>query len=179
MKKFVIIGIVLILFVFVAKTTFAAQQFSKTICHHTPGNAVTLTFNTVQAYAGHLGQPHSVSTFDTNGACSTSTPTPTLLPTTTPTNVPTATPTPKKSCDTGKACLRDCEPTVTPTEVPSLTPTQEVTPTSTVSATPTEVTPTPTTPPSPHGDGLSDGRESGHVNAPSLPKAPPATGKGR
>lgn len=75
---------------------------------------------------------------------------------------------------------------VTPTEVtptvdecyedqcvtPTVSPTEELTPTATPSA-----TIVPTTPPSPHGDGLSDGRESGHINAPSVPKAPPRTGR--
>lgn len=84
----------------------AHQEYSKTICHHTPGNNVTLTFHTPQAYQGHLGQPHSGQTYDTNGACEEVTPTPT----------PTVTPTPPVECE------KDCEE-VTPTPVePTPTP---------------------------------------------------------
>lgn len=82
----------------------ATQVYSKTICHHTPGNQVTLTFHTIQAYFGHLGQPHSGSTFDTNGVCQEVTPTPT------PTEEPTPTPTIVE-------CEKDCEE-VTPTPTP-------------------------------------------------------------
>lgn len=99
----VIIGLALLVvawLVFGFKAS-ATQVYSKTICHHTPGNQVTLTFHTIQAYFGHLGQPHSGQTFDTNGACQEVTPTPT----------PTVTPTPPVECE------EDCEE-VTPTPTP-------------------------------------------------------------
>lgn len=47
-----------------------------TICHHNPGNQVTLTFENQQSYFGHLGNPHNWRTYDTFGACTSSTPTP-------------------------------------------------------------------------------------------------------
>jgi hypothetical protein len=159
MKQYFIIGLISF-FVGLAALGFAqpAQaiqlDFSKTICHHTPGNTVTHTFNTLPAYLGHLGTPHSQSTYDTDGACQDVV-------------EPTAKPTPTP-----------CKPKVTPSTEPTTTPT--TTPTPSVEVTPTatpEATVTPTTPPSPHGDGLSDGRESGHVDAPSTPQAPPATGR--
>jgi hypothetical protein len=79
---------------------------------------------------------------------------PSLVPSIAPSDDPTPTPCFIQNGEFPEPC-----PTSTPTDVPT-------------------VTPTPTTPPSPHGDGLSDGRESGHVNAPSVPSAPPATGRG-
>lgn len=112
-KTLIYIGLGMLVFLslyFLVHRAWAHQQdYSKTICHHTPGNQVTLTFNTSQAYQGHLGQPHSGQTYDTDGACQ--------QPTVTPT--PTATPTPTV--------------TVTPTPTVELTPT----PTATVEATPT------------------------------------------
>lgn len=75
---------------------------------------------------------------------------------------PTAVPTPTK---------KPCKPTVT------VEPSVEVTVSPTASPT-AEVTVEPTVQPqSPHGDGLSDGRESGHINAPSIPKGAPKTGR--
>jgi len=48
-----------------------AVDFPITICHHNPGNEVTLTFQNQQSYEGHLGTPHSGSTYDTPGPCET------------------------------------------------------------------------------------------------------------
>lgn len=62
-----------------AGATFELPPFSKTICHHTPSNQVTHTFNTLGGYLGHLGTPHSGQTYDTNGACVEVTPTPTPI----------------------------------------------------------------------------------------------------
>lgn len=88
------------------------------------------------------------------------------------------------TCSAGLVCVPTndhsegngkCQSTVTPTPTHGVTPTpthgvtptptQGVTPTPTSGVTPTDtpavtVTPNPTTPPSPHGDGLSDGRSS-------------------
>ena len=77
-----------------------------TLCHHTPGNKVTKTFNNWQAYFGHIGQPHNGSTYDTQGACVEPSVTPTLTPT----------PIPEEEC-------KDCEPEVTP--IPEVTPEPE------------------------------------------------------
>lgn len=57
------------------------QLFPVTVCHHTPGNNVTLTFQNWPSYSGHLGQPHNGSTFDSIGACASPTPTATPRPT--------------------------------------------------------------------------------------------------
>lgn len=93
----------------------ASQIYLKTICHHTPGNQVTLTFHQPQSYAGHLGTPHSGQTYDTNGTCTTPSPSPTASPTATPKPTPA-------DCDhdgdlkdkyEGKEC-----PEVTPTPTP-------------------------------------------------------------
>lgn len=109
MKK-VIFGIIfLFVAVLAAGQVFATQVPYKTICHHTPGNDVTLNFNNVQSYNGHLGTPHNNQTYDTNGACQQPTVTPTNSPTPTPTVEVTPTPT--------------GEPTPTPTDEPRVTPT--------------------------------------------------------
>ena len=50
------------------------------ICHHTPGNEVTKRFSSWRAYLGHIGQPHSGRTYDTQGECPAPTPTPTPEP---------------------------------------------------------------------------------------------------
>ena len=88
--------------------TNVSQSF--TICHHTPANTVTHTFQNLQSYLGHLGTPHSGSTFDTSGACPTpapsSTPVPSVSPSSSPTAYPSATP----------------EPSVEPSPRPSVTP---------------------------------------------------------
>lgn len=59
---------------------FQPPPFTKTICHHNPSQSVTLTFNTIQAWLGHLGTPHNRETYDRDGACPTPTPTPTPTP---------------------------------------------------------------------------------------------------
>jgi hypothetical protein len=72
-------------------------------------------------------------------------------------------------------------PTQVPTEIlPSegISPTVEVSPEVTESPTATpEATVEPTIFVQTHGDDRSDGRESGHINAPSIPSAPPKTGR--
>lgn len=65
------------------------------------------------------------------------------------------------------------EPTVEPTVTVEVTPTVEASPSAEVTQ---AVTPT-VQQHSPHGDGLSDGRESGHRDAPGVPSAPPKTGR--
>ncbi len=93
-----------------------APEPYKVICHHNPAQDVTLSFQNVQSYTGHLGTPHSGSTYDTDGAC----------PEVTPSVSPTASPTP-----TTKPCEWDCDevtPTVTPEEhhaVPTDTPLED------------------------------------------------------
>lgn len=125
--KYIIIALSLsILMAMVAISAFAVQPTPyKVICHHTPGNEVTLSFQNVQSYNGHLGTPHSGSTYDTDGAC----PSPTNTPTPTSGITPIVTPL--------------IEPTVTPTATPSPT----ITPTVTVTPTPTKA-PEPTKAPS-------------------------------
>lgn len=100
-------------------------------------------------------------------------------------NNPENCPVPSVICGNGEHvgnphCIPDItdEPTgeVTPTE--EITPTVEVTPTATPEA-------TPTTSPSNNGDGKGDGRSDGLsscpscTQAPNIPSAPPATGRGR
>ena len=55
--------------------TDSVSEYPKTICHHTPGNEVTLTFHNAQSYNGHLGTPHNDQTYDTDGPCEDSQPT--------------------------------------------------------------------------------------------------------
>lgn len=100
----------LLLFTLIERPVFAnpPQPFSMTICHYTPGNQVEHTFTTAQAYAGHLGTPHSVSTFDTQGPCVS--PSPSVSPSATPTLPPIVWP----------SVLPSVSPSVTPQ--PSRTP---------------------------------------------------------
>lgn len=67
----------------VAKGTAPAPY--KVICHHTPGNDVTLSFQNQQSYEGHLGTPHNDQTYDTDGACPEPTPEVSAQPTVEPT----------------------------------------------------------------------------------------------
>lgn len=116
----------------------------KVICHHNPSNTETLTFQTQQAYEGHLGTPHNDGVYDSDGACAEST-------TPTPTPVVTVTPTPTPADCHGEGS-RAC-PTPTPTTI---------------------VTPTPENPGNPGGpgDGKSDGRSDGRSSCPECTKAP-------
>lgn len=81
-----------------------------------------------------------------------------------------------------KICIPSIVPSQEPSEYPSETPviSEMVTPSITEVPVATE-TPTLTTtvPPSPHGDGLSDGRSScpSCTAAPVIPAMPPATGR--
>lgn len=86
----------------------------KVICHHNPGNDVTLSFQNEQSYSGHLNQPHNDSTYDSDGPCAT--PSPTASPTSTPTASPTSTPT-----DTPVSECADCD-TPVPTATPPVCP---------------------------------------------------------
>ncbi len=100
MKK-VLVVLIAALAVLVVRNVFAVPPPPyKTICHHTPGNNVTLDFANVQSYNGHLGTPHSGSTFDTDGPCTDNG--------TTPTN--TLTPTPTDTLDEDKVLWCHCEP---------------------------------------------------------------------
>ena len=126
-------AVIIILCVILMRMTFAAPPtYNKTICHHTPAHGVTLNFNTIQAYLGHLGTPHSRSTYDTDGPCT--------QVSTTPSVTPTATPTPtirvRVSCTPTPTVTPTV--TVTPTATPTATVTPTVTPEATPSATPTE-----------------------------------------
>ncbi len=125
MKKFLILIAVAILGVsFYVVTKPADATFSITICHHNPGNAVTHTFNNLQSYLGHLGTPHNGSTYDTQGACPTSSPTPSASPTASPSSSPSATPSATPSASPSPSqeptassvpeCEEQCEPTSTP-----------------------------------------------------------------
>ena len=107
-----VLAVEILWFVFFADTMVGASSFPKTICHHTPANQVTLTFQNQQSYNGHLGQPHSGQTYDTNGACVT--PTPSVSPSPSVTPALTVTPT-----------VTQPEATPSPTAEPSATPTPE------------------------------------------------------
>lgn len=96
----------------------ATHDFEFTLCHHTPGNEVTLNFNNLQSYQNHTGEPHSGSTYDTEGACAS--PSPSITPS------PSINP-----CDEWEK--EDCQES-SPTPSPSVSPS----PTATPSATPTE-----------------------------------------
>lgn len=109
----------------------------KVICHHNPGNNVTLEFVNEQSYTGHLGTPHSDTVFDTDGACiePTEEPTPTGEPSVTPevTATPSATLTPTDTpstssggVDPNSCVVKDCSvhpkpasPVVVPAEAPA------------------------------------------------------------
>lgn len=143
-KLIVILAItigVLLTLVWVSRAGATAPEPYKVICHHNPGNNVTLSFQNEQSYSGHLGTPHNDQVFDTEGECPpdqdpTCTPTPTPLPDFCPE-------------DEGYQPYGPCQgeeitPTPTPTDEPEVTPTVE-----------------PTTPPSPFTDGRSDGKTDG------------------
>lgn len=95
-KLAVLVGVILavaaLYLLFFNRNVFAINTPAFTVCHHTPGNQVTLNFQNIQSYLGHLGTPHSGQTYDTPGACVDPTPTPTPSPT--PTVTPTVTPSP-------------------------------------------------------------------------------------
>jgi hypothetical protein len=91
----------------VTSAVFAVQVPYKIICHHTPGNNVTLEFQNLQSYEGHLGTPHNDQTFDTDGPCVQTSPTNSVS--TTPTITQAVTPSPTQI--------------ITPTEVITPTPT--------------------------------------------------------
>jgi hypothetical protein len=114
-KIFYVIALILgmILGAVIIHQAQATQTPSFTLCHHTPGNSVTHTFQNIQSYLGHLGTPHSGSTFDTAGACPSPTASPTATPVVTP--VPTVSPSPSVTP----------QPTVVPTETPRVTPTPQ------------------------------------------------------
>lgn len=143
--KYIVAGVItaLVFAVLVVPAHATYNLFPKTICHHTPGNNVTHTFQNWQSYSGHLGQSHSRSTYDTDGACPTASPT--ASPTATPTVTPTVTP--------------SASPTSSPEASPSATPTESASP----SATPT-TSPDPTATPEVRTD-LSDGRSDGQTGS--------------
>lgn len=100
LKKILIalfIGLLLLLFL-VWRSARAVTPY-KVICHHNPGNAVTLSFMNLQSYLGHLGTPHNRMVFDTNGPCVT------------PTATPTPSPTPKPSKDKYVNIVEACDNT--------------------------------------------------------------------
>jgi len=45
------------------------ESYPVTICHHTPGHDVTLTFSNEQSYSGHINSHHDEHVYDTAGAC--------------------------------------------------------------------------------------------------------------
>lgn len=105
--------VALALFFLVSRAFANKPEIYKTICHHTPSNAVTLKFLNSQSYTGHLGTPHSTQTYDTDGYCPRVTLTPTEGVTPTEEVTPTASPT--------------ATPSATPTVSPTVTPTGTVT----------------------------------------------------
>lgn len=156
-EKWILIGLISGILVFLFYTLFvwdmdiagATQNPYKIICHHTPANNVTLTFQNQQSYNGHLGTPHSGSTYDTDGACRIISPTPSI--TIAPTNTPSVT------------------PTVTPTAGVSATPTPSLTPVPTDTP---RVTPTPTVTQNNTGDHVSDNRSDGRSSCPECTAQP-------
>jgi hypothetical protein len=103
---------------------FAVQVPYKIICHHTPGNNVTIEFQNIQAYTGHLGTPHNDQTFDTDGPCVQTTPSNTISLTPTLTSILTPTPT--------RVIIPTDVITPTPTEAIIPTPTDVIIPTPTI-----------------------------------------------
>lgn len=103
MKNLILGTIILVAFFVVGKVFATAPAPYKVICHTNPAQSVTLSFQNVQSYNGHLGTPHNTETFDTDGECLVEvTPTPTDEPTPTPTDEP--------------ECEVECEePEITPT----------------------------------------------------------------
>ncbi len=104
-----------------------------TICHHNPGNNVTLEFVNEQSYTGHLGTPHSDTVFDTEGACveptveptEEVTPTPEVTPdiTATPTATPSGNVVPENPSDGRSDGLSSCPScTQAPVVVPAGAP---------------------------------------------------------
>jgi hypothetical protein len=98
--------------------------FPKTICHHTPSNNVTLTFQNQQSYNGHLGTPHNGSTYDTNGPCATATASPTASATASPSPSSSATASPTASPTADPSSSASPSPTADPTDSPTPAPTQ-------------------------------------------------------
>lgn len=91
------------------------------LCHHNPSHNQTLTFNNLQSCNNHVGTPHNNSTYDSYGACSQPTATPTNTPTVTPTKEPTPTLEPTPTVD---PCEEEkCEPTPTVEPTPTAEPT--------------------------------------------------------
>lgn len=98
----IVLGIAALLYMYYSIPAHATQinnDFSIVICHHTPGNNVTKTFNNLQSYLGHLGTPHSGQTFDTDGACASPSPSPTPSSTPHPTRTPHPSHSPKPTID--------------------------------------------------------------------------------
>lgn len=91
---------------FVAFTQAVKPEPYKVICHHNPGNEVTLEFANEQAYEGHLGTPHSDTVFDTDGEC--------VEPTGEVTGEPTVTPDLTPDPTSGVSAQ------LTPTDVPAV-----------------------------------------------------------
>jgi hypothetical protein len=99
------------------------NNFSITICHHNPNHNETLTFHAFQAYLGHLGTPHSGQTYDTEGSCSSSipSPSPSLEPTSEPSSTPQPSIDPCQLIDVDELIEAKIE-VPCPTESPSATP---------------------------------------------------------
>ncbi len=128
----VVIGFLFVMWLLWIKPVGATNNnsdFSITICHHTPANEVTHTFNNLQSYLGHLGTPHSGQTYDTGGVCGGGTPPPPPSPSSSPTPSPSVDP----CVDLQSLSKEYLEIIPCPTETPS--PEPSVIPTATPSAT--------------------------------------------
>lgn len=97
----IIVGFAILIGGLVLVSSSYAHGLHFVLCHHTPGNEVTLTFHTIQGYVGHLGTPHSGSTYDTPGPCEEEepSPTPSVSPSPTPSVSPSVEPSPEPSPD--------------------------------------------------------------------------------
>jgi hypothetical protein len=127
MKKIVIAFFPSLFLIIAVSRVYATQTPYITICHHNPSQNVTLSFQNVQSYLGHLGTPHNLQVYDTLGDCNN--PTPTLSPTQTVTPSPTP-----HTCEINVEKIAvDC---VTPTVTPKVTPTVELSPTITPTSAP-------------------------------------------
>lgn len=179
-------GVLALLGFVVVTPAFATQNlFPKTICHYTPGNSVSITFNNWTSYSNHLGQAHSKSTFDVDGACASATPSATPRATITEVCKPKTgggwqwaqnyiTPPNFKyeGPDTWNVTVKNAwcnahAPSPSPSATASATPVESATPSAppTPSETPVateSATPAPTNPPQ---TGGSDGRSDGHTES--------------
>lgn len=143
-----LLGFIIIAGLVLIKLAYATS-FPKTICHHTPANDVTLTFQNQQSYNGHLGQPHNNSTYDTNGACEQASPSPSVSPSpsASASASPSASPSPSPSPSVSPSPSPSPSASPEPSEEPVPSPSPRVTPTPTPTVSEGFSAPSPANPP--------------------------------